>query len=125
MTPSVERELRKLRERIEELEAEVERLKDVLAPVSPLCKAFGLSEMESRTVLAIAKRGRPSTSQIADTIYAQTDDPPEYARITVAQFVNRARAKLKPHGIEIHSKQHNGFWLEPDALARLRELGAL
>ena len=94
MTANLAAENARLRDRLADLEAENEWLKGGGERAAAALKTqFGLTPMESRLVLALARREQMSREQILAALYGdRPDDPPAIKILDV--MVAHARAKL-------------------------------
>jgi len=102
--------------RIDNLEAEVEALRDAGKPdrTLRLQNAFHLTAQECKLV-ALLSDGRPRRKeQIMSGIYSdRIDDPPEMKIIDV--WVCKVRRKLDPHGVHIETVWGSGYYLTDHA----------
>lgn len=82
---------------------------------------FGLTDHESRLLGALLTRDIMSRAQLLTALYGHkpVDDEPELKIIDV--YTCKARAKLKPFGVEISSKWGVGYYMTKEAKAKVQE----
>ena len=124
MTPGEAREFSKMRERVEILELENERLREMLAPPNAMRTTLGLSPIQADLLKALVVRRHTTIDDLHASVYAMREDSDAEVG-SMRQQIFKLRKKLTRFGVKIGSRSHHGYWLEPADLAKLRELGAL
>lgn len=119
--PVRERYIRTLEDENETLRERVRQLEEALGWRLTVPVIFGLSDHESRILGALLTREMMSRVQILDALYGHKPggDEPEMKIVDV--YVCKARAKLKPFGVEISTKWGSGYYLTKDAKAKVAE----
>jgi two-component system, cell cycle response regulator CtrA len=119
--PVRERYITALEDENETLRERVRKLEEALGWRMTIPVIFGLSPHESRLFGGLLARDIMSKAQILDALYGHLpgDDEPEIKIVDV--FVCKARAKLKPFGVEISTKWGNGYYLTKEAKAKVAE----
>ena len=120
-------DLRRLRDRIEELEEEVRQLRDLLAPSLGFPRDFRLTPIEEKILSAIYARAPAVVAHecIRAAVYPDPDAAPETNVIDVR--VSSIRKKLRPYGVEIKNRWGEGLYLDRASaaiIAGLLERGA-
>lgn len=100
----LEEENRGLRDRIEWLERELLG-RDDHVPVE-----WGLTGMQARLILALARRSEMTREQLMTALYSDCNEEPEPKIVDV--FVSHLRRKLKKHGVEITTLWGRGYALD-------------
>ena len=119
------REITRLREKVDRLEFENRELRAVVAPDAKLLGGLRLTAKETQVLQCIARRGPVGTAYLVNVIYVLHPDPPEFAYQGVGVMIFRLRQKLAVRGVNLNSRSHHGYWLEPEDLAKLKALEAI
>ena len=115
-------DLRRLQDRIEELEEEVRQLRELLAPSLGFPRDFRLTPIEEKILSAIYARAPAVVAheRIRAAVYPDPDTAPETNVIDVR--VSSIRRKLKPYGVEIKNRWGEGLYLDRASAAILAGL---
>lgn len=116
----VEAALGRATARIEELEEEVRRLREILRFDQPTVPAeWGLTQKEADLLLAIAAVSPSplSTAGAMRRVWSGTSTTPR----VVSVHMRRMRVKLKPFGILIRTLGRSGYHLDAGSVHILRE----
>lgn len=116
MTADLARENERLRDRIEELEAQLGARDD---DVDRLRRVLGIAPQRAKILGVLLKRGTVSYESLMVAVWRNVE-----ARNAdvVKQHIVFVRRALAPHGIRIETEWGTGYRLAPDMRARLREL---
>lgn len=108
-----------LRQQITTLEEENRKLREALAPTATLPRAWGLTPAQTRLVVALARAdGILSRIRIRYAVGCFDREPTDK---TLEVHISRARAKLRPFGIEIRAFYGVGLMLSPQGRATVKE----
>lgn len=107
-------DVRKLEDRIEELEAENAWLREqVTVPAAyHLPLKWRLTKSEGTVLWVIISRPLATKEAIAMTLYGARDEPADPLKI-VDVFVCKIRRKLEPFGIHVLTSWGRGYYFEP------------
>lgn len=100
-------EIEFLRSRVVELETKLNEVDN-----TDIAFMFSLPPMLEKLFKLLLKQPRVTTEMIVEGLGAEVD-----AKMTVF----RLRKYLKPHDIDVKSKRHLGYWIEPAEKERLFE----
>jgi two-component system cell cycle response regulator CtrA len=122
---NIETELRLARERIAQLRSQNEYLEERLrdererfAPVRVFPVAWGLTRLETTLLAALASREMVSRDHLMAAMYpphVRDEINPKIVEVTICKI----RAKLRPLGMEIHTRWGMGWHVDADVRARL------
>lgn len=115
--------------RIEALEAELFRLREMVANYEIALGAdfephvaLGLTVLEARLVGLLVKKGQATKDQIMHACYGLRGDADMPQAKIIDVFVCKARRKLKRFGIEVTTVWGQGYAMPDESRARCREL---
>lgn len=100
----LEEENQVLRDRIEWLEREL------LGRTDHVPLEWGLTGMQARFILALARRAEMTKEQLLVALYSDRNEEPGPKIVDV--FVHHLRRKLKRHGVEITTLWGRGYALD-------------
>jgi DNA-binding response OmpR family regulator len=108
---------RQMQDRIEELEEEVRRLREMLAPALKFPLELRLSPMQERILSAIYARAPNIVAhqRIFAAVYPDPDTAPETNSLAVQ--VSILRRKMKPYGVEIKNRWGDGLYIDKASAA--------
>lgn len=108
-------EIERLRDRVDELE-------ELLGIRLKLPNEFGLTPMETKYVGVLIRREIANRDMIFNAIYGGLSDrDPKIIDVHICKI----RKKLAAKGFEIKNRYGEGYYLEPEARASLKEACAL
>lgn len=115
------RQTANLMARIEELEAEVQYLRDQLDPKG-LNPPYNLTQRQFKILLALVRAGGEylQPSHIVEVAYATEIEQPMHQTISV--MICNIRKKLRPHGLDIKSRFGYGYGLDDHTLRVVRDV---
>ena len=107
-------EVQFLRERVRQLEGMI------LDRDFSLKSAFGLTMQEARILRCLVVRGSAVPSSIIEEVWPDGYEPSNPER-QIRVVLYHIRRKLKPAGIEIHSRSRYGYWIDDATRKQIRE----
>lgn len=106
-------------QRIAALEEEVRYLQDILRPHATLPASWNLTKAQTRLVVAIAQAQGCLT--YVGVRQAVANIPDEVSDKTLEVHLFRARRKIRPFGVEIHTVRGIGLTMAPEGRAIVRQ----
>jgi hypothetical protein len=116
-------ELTNLRAQLDDARAEIREFKNQKNDVGEFFSGVAkMTPSEAKVVGAIARYGRASKSTLYHALYGGLGDDEQREPKIVDVMVCKLRKKLRQHNIEIETIWGVGYTMDPESVARLREL---
>ncbi len=110
----------RLKARIEVLEAEVEHLRDLLAPEWCAPSEFNTTRAHDRILSCLLKHDRPVRDEV---LWKATRQNGDYSAIDASNVLKvqicHLRRKLQPFGMVVRNAHGKGYYLSPESRQRL------
>jgi DNA-binding response OmpR family regulator len=102
------------------LRSEVAFLRERLARAESFDAAWRLSRKESAIMRALVLKASCKREDLIEAMWGEGDEPDD-PRGHLRVVISKLRRKLAPFGVRINSRQWQGYWLDPETRAELRE----
>ena len=103
----------KLEAENDQLREEVRQLRKILTPKLDIPVEWGLTDSEEMVFACLLSRNFATKEMIMMSIYSDSNVEIRQEKICDV-FICKIRRKLKPFGIEIHTKWGSGWWIDSE-----------